>query len=117
MGDEAAGEFDDLISEPDEENIALQKIEFWSLEVHVHGKQVHVSVGDATQRLKWLATVGIARWDDANNQGWKRLGIPTVVRRGRKDGDELDMNAIIRDTLQNGEHIYVTTSLGPFETR
>jgi hypothetical protein len=29
-----------------------------------------------TQRVKWLAHVGIAQWDEENYQGWKRLGIP-----------------------------------------
>jgi len=52
--------------------------------------------------LKWLAHVGIARWDENDNQGWKRLGVPTVIRHKYKDGPELDMGAIINTVLQDG---------------
>ena len=53
-------------------------------------------------RLKWLAHVGIARWDENDNQGWKRLGVPTIIRHKYKDGPELDMGAIINTVLQDG---------------
>ena len=52
--------------------------------------------------MKWLAHVGIARWDENDNQGWKRLGIPTAIRHKYKDGPELDMGAIINVVLQDG---------------
>jgi hypothetical protein len=73
--------------------------------------------GDATQRVKWLAAVGISRWDDEECQGWKRLGIATKVLKRRRDGDAVEMNAVIREVLQNGDHIYVETSLAPVDTR
>ena len=57
-----------------------------------------------------------ARWDIENCQGWKRLGVPTVVRAKRKDGDELDMGMTIRDVLQDGDHVYIETSLAPSDT-
>jgi hypothetical protein len=45
----------------DEENVAVGKLQTWYLTVHVHGKAINVSCGDATQRLKWLAHVGIGK--------------------------------------------------------
>lgn len=72
---------------------------------------------DATQQIKWLAYVAIARWDEENSQGWKRLGIPTAVKAKSKDGDDLDMSATIKEVLQNGDHVYVQTSLAPSDTR
>jgi hypothetical protein len=90
--------------------------ENWSLTVHVHGKHYVVSCGDATQRIKWLASVGIARWDENTQQGWRKLGVPVKVNAHRKDGVELDMGFVIKDHLQNGDSIYVHTSLQPSET-
>ena len=46
--------------------------------------------------------MGIARWDENDNQGWKRLGVPTVIRHKYKDGPELDMGAVINTVLQDG---------------
>ena len=76
-----------------------------------------ISVGEGRQRVKWLASVGIARWDEDNHQGWKRLGIPREVRLKSKQGPPVDQGAIIRDVLQNGDDIYVLTSLHPEETK
>ena len=58
----------------------------------------------------------LARWDTENCQGWKRLGMPTVVRARKKDGDELDMGMTIRDVLRDGDHVYIETSLAPSDT-
>lgn len=55
----------------------------------------------------------IARWDEIQYQGWKRLGIPTSVRLNHKDGEELDMNANIRDILRSGDHVHIETSIPP----
>jgi hypothetical protein len=75
---------------------------------------MNISVGDASQRVKWLAQVAIARWDEDSHQGWKKLGVPTSVTNGK---NEIDMGAIIRDVLQNGDEIMVSTSLQPSDTR
>lgn len=83
---------------------------------HVHGKQIPVPTGSGGQRIKWLGHAAIARWDDVNSQGWKRLGIPTIIRAHHKAGDELDMNLTIREALKNGDHVFVSTSLQPHET-
>lgn len=53
---------------------------------HVHGKVFDISVGQGGQRLRWLAHVAIAKWDEDHNQGWKRLGIPTILKHNHKVG-------------------------------
>ena len=111
------GFHDEGLLSDEESNVPLQKLEFWRLSVHVQGKEISVAVGDATQRVKWLAQVGIARWDETEYKGWKRLGVPTAIRLKHRHGDDVDMNGVIREVLHNGDHIYVETSLGPVETR
>mmetsp|Transcript_2923 Transcript_2923/g.4432 ORF Transcript_2923/g.4432 Transcript_2923/m.4432 type:complete len:95 (-) Transcript_2923:125-409(-) len=88
--------------------------ENWQIFVHVYGKIVPVQCGEASQRVKWLGHVGIAQWDEDSSQGWKRLGIPLEMKN--ESGMVLDMGAAIRDVLQNGDHVNVTTSLDPAET-
>ena len=100
----------------DEELEEFTAKENWSLTVHVYGKSFVVSAGDASQRIKWLASVGIARWDENKQEGWRKLGVPTQVRLHRKDGVELDMGFVIKEHLQNSDSIFVTTSLQPTET-
>ncbi len=90
--------------------------EFWTLNAVVHGKTFIINAGDASQRVKWLAHVAIARWDEVNQQGWKKLGIPTVVKAHRRDGNDLDLGAVINEVLENGDTVYVSTSLQPSET-
>eukprot|EP01038_Epipyxis_sp_PR26KG_P013199 gene13199-17687_t len=109
-------DLNDIIDEDEENSIPIGKAEFWQIIVHVHGKEINISVGDATQRIKWLAHVGIARWSEDSGQGWKKLGIPTSVRSKSPDGEELDFSANIRDVLENGDHIFISTSLAPNDT-
>lgn len=90
--------------------------QFMKLNVHVHDKVFNVSCGQGSQSLKWLAQVGIARWDEVNNQGWKRLGVPVSIRIHEKDGVEMDMSLTIKDILKNEDHVYVYTSLQPHQT-
>ena len=82
----------------------------WKIHVHVKEKVISVSCGSAEQRIKWLGHVGIARWDSENNQGWTKLGVPTQIAK-HPDGDILDMAAIIRDVLNDNDHVVVTPSL------
>eukprot|EP01041_Mallomonas_annulata_P004785 gene4785-9539_t len=89
--------------------------EQWFIDVHVSDKVIRVSCGDARQRVKWLGHVAIARWDDETHQGWKRLGVPTGIKT--QQGNDLQMGAVIRDVLRNGDHIFVRTSLDASETR
>lgn len=58
-----------------------------------------------------------ARWDEQQSQGWKRLGIPTAVHLFKKDGEEVDMNLMIKEVACNGDHVYIDTSLAPSDTR
>lgn len=69
-----------------------------------------IGVGDATQRVKWLAHVAIARWDEENCQGWQLFGAPTSVQHGKR---EIDMGLIIKDVLHDGDHITIFSSLLP----
>ena len=89
--------------------------ELWKIHVKVHGKTIEVTAGDGTQRIKWLGHVAIARWDEDNNQGWKRIGVPTKIMSQNRE--ELDMGAVIKDCIQNGDTIDVFTSLEPYETK
>ena len=66
---------------------ALEETESWMLDVVVRDKCIKVSCGAATQRVKWLGHVGIARYDDKTYQGWKQLGVPTKITKA--DGVEL----------------------------
>lgn len=124
-----------LGEDEDYENVAVEKMDSWFIFAHVYDKVINVSCGDASQRIKWLAHVAIgrfyvnifrlrcavlhqtlliiARWDEIQYQGWKRLGIPTSVRLNHKDGEELDMNANIRDILRSGDHVHIETSIPP----
>lgn len=113
--DDGEGE-DTKEEEEDKEDIAVHKIDSWHITAHVHGKEIFISTGDATQRVKWLGHVAIARWDEETNQGWKRLGIPIAVKLKGKSGISLDLGAVIREVLQNGDQVIVETSLSPNET-
>ena len=48
--------------EEEEEEVPIEKLDSWQLYVHVHGKVIAVSCGNATQRIKWLAHVGIGNY-------------------------------------------------------
>lgn len=101
-----------------DEEVAVEKLDSWQLYVHVHGKVIAVSCGNATQRVKWLAHVGIARWDEETCQGWKRLGVPLSVKKSQEEEEEeLDMMLSIQELLSNGDHVFVETSLSPSMTR
>lgn len=89
--------------------------ENWYIYVHVRDKIFRVSCGDANQRVKWLGHVGIARWDEENNQGWKHLGVPAGIKT--QLGTDLTIGAVIRDVLKNGDHVTVRTTLDPSETK
>ena len=102
------------VENDDEEEFVVK--DTWHLTAHVHGKSFVISAGDATQRIKWLAHVAIARWDENSQQGWRKLGVPTNVKAHRKDGVDMDLGAVIKDVLQNGDTIFVQTSLHPSET-
>jgi hypothetical protein len=89
----------------------------WSILVHVHGKEFNVSCGEGCQRVKWLGHVGISKWDENDGQGWKRLGVPSSIKQHNKNGRDLDLGGVINETLNNGDQVYVKTSLNPDDTK
>eukprot|EP01031_Cornospumella_fuschlensis_P028699 gene28699-34647_t len=101
----------------EEDDVAVEKVASWYLHVHIHEKLITVACGDANQKVKWLAHVAIARWDEKDSQGWTRLGIPLSVHLNSKDGEEVDMNKKICEVLSNGDHVFVDSSLSPTLTR
>lgn len=91
-------------------NGSLSSATLWRINATVNGKTMTINVGDGTQRVKWLAHVAIAKWDEENGQGWQLLGIPTSVLQGKRD---IDMGSVIRNVLQDGDDITIFSSLLP----
>ena len=85
----------------------------WILDVVVRDKCIKVTCGDATQRVRWLGHVGIARYDEKNYQGWKILGVPTKITN--REGLPIDMGGLISDVLKDGDTVYVSHSLEPHD--
>ena len=54
--------------------------------VHVKQKVCPVSVGSGSQPVGWLATVGVARYDDSNG---RTLGVPRGIKL--EDGSMVSM--------------------------
>ncbi len=80
--------------------------------VTVHDKELTVSCGSGTQKVKWLGNVAIARYDDETFQGWKILGVPVHMEK-IETGEPLQMGACIKDCLKGGDRIKVETSMEP----
>lgn len=91
---------------------SMSSPEAWVVHAEVEGKVMTISVGDATQSIRWLGAVAISRWDDKDYEGWRRLGVPTSVTR--KDSETpLHLDSSIRDCLKNGDTVVVRGSLSP----
>eukprot|EP01112_Ceratiomyxa_fruticulosa_P008158 TRINITY_DN2109_c0_g2_i7.p1 TRINITY_DN2109_c0_g2~~TRINITY_DN2109_c0_g2_i7.p1 ORF type:complete len:105 (+),score=18.68 TRINITY_DN2109_c0_g2_i7:262-576(+) len=71
------------------------------IHVHVREKVIAVECGTGVQPIKWLGSVGIARYD--SSQGIT-LGSATDIRI---EDQALDMNGMINQTLQDGDHVWV----------
>ncbi len=56
--EEPASKRDDI---EEDDDFVVEKIRSWYLFVHVYDKVINVSCGDANQRVKWLAHVGIGK--------------------------------------------------------
>ena len=54
-------EDEDENEDQEEEDVAVERIDSWFMYVHVLEKIITVSCGDASQRVKWLAHVGIGK--------------------------------------------------------
>eukprot|EP01080_Neovahlkampfia_damariscottae_P012851 gene12851-7199_t len=73
------------------------------INVHVHEKTMIVEeCGPATQKLIWLAHVGVARYD--SNFGIE-LGAPTGIKTIKNES--LKSNDIIKDVLKDGDEVKV----------
>jgi hypothetical protein len=70
--------------------------------LHIRGKTIVVECGAATQRIRWLANVGVARYDDSFGRS---LGTPMGVQK--EGGVACDMQHRIVDELENGQHAFV----------
>jgi hypothetical protein len=97
-------------NQPHEHN--APKRDSFTIVAHVAGKRILVPCGDASQRVVWLGSVAIAKWDE-NLMGWKKLGTPVTINAHRRNGELVDLNSHIRDVLQDGDEIFVATSLQP----
>ena len=73
--------------------------------IHVRDKVIPVECGEGTQKISWLANVGLARFD--SNFG-RSLGAPRGVQK--EGGVNCDMNARIVDTLERDQHVFVLLS-------
>ena len=70
---------------------------------HVKDKAIAVSCGDGTQPVRWLANVGLARYDEAQGRS---LGVPVGVRL--EDGQMLSLTQTIVDAgLRDQQHVWV----------
>ncbi|KAH7819048.1 uncharacterized protein MONOS_4373 [Monocercomonoides exilis] len=70
--------------------------------VHVRDKVILVQCGPGTQSIRWL---GVARFDSSSGID---LGVPRGLKRD--SGEVLDLNGIIKDILQEDEHVWVILS-------
>ena len=71
--------------------------------VHIKKKVVAVSVGDGVQPMKWLANVGMARYDEGQGRS---LGVPVGVRLA--NGTLLSLTQTLSEAgLQDLQHVWV----------
>ena len=71
--------------------------------VHVQQRAIAVNVGDGGQPVKWLANVGMARYDEAQGRS---LGQPVGIRL--EDGSTLGLTQTLVDAgLQHQQHVWV----------
>lgn len=70
--------------------------------VHVRNKTFAVECAEGLQEVRWLGSVGIARYEAESNQV---LGAPRGIRR--EGGQMYDDKAIIKNTLRNQQHVWV----------
>jgi hypothetical protein len=75
--------------------MAAKAPESVKIHLHVRDKTIVVDCGDATQKTRWLANVGVARYDD--NFG-RSLGPPRGLQR--ESGKTCDLNARICDEFE-----------------
>jgi len=70
--------------------------------LHIRDKTIAVECGEGTQRIQWLANVGVARYDDSFG---RTLGAPKGLQK--EGGTPCDPNSTIRAELASGQHAFV----------
>lgn len=70
--------------------------------LHVRDKTIAVECGQGTQRIKWLANTGVARYDDTFGRG---LGAPVGLQK--EGGVVCDPNSRVMDELGPEQHAFV----------
>ena len=70
--------------------------------LHVRDKQIDVECGEGTQRIKWLANVGVARYDDTFGRS---LGAPRGIQK--EGGTICNPNDILCQVLEHDQHCFV----------
>ena len=74
-----------------------------NLMVHVKEKVIAVSCGDGSQPVRWLANVGLTRYDDAQGRS---LGQPIGVKL--EDGQRLGLGQKLIDAgLKDQQHVFI----------
>lgn len=73
--------------------------------VHVKEKDFAIETGDSTQRLRWLANVGVYRyeWDTKTT-----VAAPKLLRL--ENGAFMNPDHIIQNTLAEKQHIWIILS-------
>ena len=91
-----------------------KRVEIMKINVHVNGdegqKIIAIPCGSGVQTIKWLGHVGIARYDEAEYQGWVKLGVPTKVVN-IETGEILEFADIINTKLKHDDHVEVFCSM------
>ncbi len=70
--------------------------------LHVRDKVITVECGDATQSVKWLGNVGVARYDESFGRS---LGAAKGVQK--EGGTVCDPTDRICDVLENDQHCFI----------
>ena len=80
------------------------------INVHVREKVICVECGEGTQKVSWLGSVGVARYD--SNFGVS-LGKPLGIRQ--EGGTIHSPSALICSELKDDQHVFVVLK-GDFDT-
>ena len=80
------------------------------LHVSIGNKTFPISCGSGQQRIRWLGSVAISRYDDQNFEGWRELG--SVARVEDSEGRERDLGNLVKDVFAEGDEVRVYSTTG-----
>jgi hypothetical protein len=72
------------------------------IEVHINEKVFTISCAEGNQPVRWLGDVAQLRYDNFNGPA---MNTPKYLKL--EDDSKLDMNAAIRSSLQDRQHVWV----------